>query len=266
MPDHLAALIDGALSPDPGDRPTSATELAVALRASVPPTSISLPGPATRPGAEVDHDGGTRAFGPAPPLLPAPPPRSGRAAGALAVAVVLAVVVAAGWWQRDRPSGAAGAADAASPPGAADLFPDRHDRRCRPLGTVAGSGRLLPAADLDGDRCPDASRWNGRILTTSLSTGGGPRAFRVGAVGDQVVLGDWDCDGVSAPAVYRPDDGRVLYADRLASAVGERVYAARIEHRPRHGVAQVVRPAPGCDEVRIAPTSKPTGAVGSRHR
>ena len=70
------------------------------------------------------------------------------------------------------------------------------------------------------------------------------------------MLGDWDCDGVASPALYRPDTGEVLLASRLATEVGDRVYAERVERRARGGTPRRVALPGGCDEVRVRPTGR----------
>ena len=110
---------------------------------------------------------------------------------------------------------------------------------------------------------PDQAWWDGRILVARLTGDGGRRrAFRVGEAGDRVLLGDWDCDGVASPAVYRPATGEVLYASGLTRGVGNRAYAVRVEHRVRDGrPRRVVRPG-GCDDVQVTSA----GRIGRRGR
>src|SRR5699024_5667964 len=112
VPAGLVEVVRSGLSSDPEGRPTSARELARALRASVAPVEVVLPGVARRrtpsstdgtgpstPGAHpgpAPPDRGTRAFGPRPPRREPRPRRSRRGAalaGAALVGALLAVVV-----------------------------------------------------------------------------------------------------------------------------------------------------------------------------
>ena len=43
------------------------------------------------------------------------------------------------------------------------------------------------------------------------------RRYAIGAEGDLVVIGDWDCDGEATPAIARPDTGQVVLFDRWPS-------------------------------------------------
>src|SRR3546814_16950325 len=42
-----------------------------------------------------------------------------------------------------------------------------------------------------------------------------PFEVTVGGPGDQLFVGDWNCDGVDRPALYRPADGSVVYLEEL---------------------------------------------------
>jgi len=72
-----------------------------------------------------------------------------------------------------------------------------------------------PVADLDGDGCAGAISVEGTVVTTDAGR------FQVGEDGDEVVLGDWDCDGSSTPALLRPDTGDVFVFERWASQEDE---------------------------------------------
>jgi hypothetical protein len=52
------------------------------------------------------------------------------------------------------------------------------------------------------------------VLTVALAPGAAPSRIAVGAPGDEVVLGDWDCDGTDTPAAYRPSTGTLTIWDR----------------------------------------------------
>lgn len=91
--------------------------------------------------------------------------------------------------------------------------------------------------DVDGDGCADRAHWDGHHLTVTDSSG--TRAYRLGQPGDQVLFGDWDGDGASTPALYRPSTGEVLYVDRFPSDIGDQETAVRVEHLEAGGTASV---------------------------
>ncbi|MCU1351195.1 MAG: serine/threonine protein kinase, partial [Acidimicrobiales bacterium] len=121
---------------------------------------------------------------------------------------------------------------------------------------LPSAGRTL-VADLDGDGCPDAARWDGRVLVArTAGPRAAPRRYEIGRPGDQLVLGDWNCDGTATPALYRSSDGSVLTVDEFARRVGDRVYASHTERRAGGGRAVAVA-RPGCgDLVRILPRAR----------
>lgn len=154
------------------------------------------------------------------------------AVGVLAVAV--GVLVATG--REGLPSGAA---DAARPrPGTSSS-----SARVSPspsAGTSSPSARVSPPpcttadvtraatvvlADVDGRGCALAltvglEEVDGRarvVLTLPPAAGDLAGRYEVGAPGDRVLVGDWDCDGTDTPAVHRPDDGRVYLFDGYGS-------------------------------------------------
>jgi hypothetical protein len=52
------------------------------------------------------------------------------------------------------------------------------------------------------------------VLTIRLQpTDPKPRRFALGLPGDRVHLGDWNCDGIATPALFRPSTGATLYYD-----------------------------------------------------
>ncbi|HEV2766472.1 MAG TPA: protein kinase [Acidimicrobiales bacterium] len=67
-----------------------------------------------------------------------------------------------------------------------------------------------PAADVDGDGCPDPVEVSDGVVAAA-----GAR-WQVGAPDDLVVIGDWDCDGLATAAVVRPSSGHVWTFPRWA--------------------------------------------------
>jgi len=61
-----------------------------------------------------------------------------------------------------------------------------------------------PAVDADGDGCPEPVTVDGGVVAVA-----GTR-YAVGAPGDEVAVGDWDCDGEVTAAALRPGTGEVF--------------------------------------------------------
>ncbi|MGH9138724.1 MAG: hypothetical protein ACRD0G_17045, partial [Acidimicrobiales bacterium] len=72
-----------------------------------------------------------------------------------------------------------------------------------------------PAADADGDGCREP------VVIVDGEVRVGSRRFAVGQPGDQLVAGDWECDGDATVAVLRPATGEVFVFDGWSSAGGE---------------------------------------------
>lgn len=77
---------------------------------------------------------------------------------------------------------------------------------CAVLGRAAGGGP-----------CRGPVRVEGRVVVV------GTDRFEVGTVGDEVVVGDWDCDGAVTPAVLRPSTGEVFVFHGWATSEDLRV-------------------------------------------
>ncbi len=68
-----------------------------------------------------------------------------------------------------------------------------------------------PAADADGDGCPETIVVEGdRVVAAGVT-------YQVGRPGDLVSVGDWDCDGRATPALLRTATGEVFVFDRWAT-------------------------------------------------
>lgn len=70
------------------------------------------------------------------------------------------------------------------------------------------------AIDLDGDGCGEPVTVSGSTVIV------GSRRFRIGAPGDVVAVGDWDCDGRRTPAVLQLATGTVHVFEDWASERG----------------------------------------------
>lgn len=72
----------------------------------------------------------------------------------------------------------------------------------------AGEVPAAPAASPAGGPDPTASSLVVEIDGRVARVGG--RAYEIGQPGDEVVVGDWDCNGTPTPAVLRPRSGEVF--------------------------------------------------------
>lgn len=104
--------------------------------------------------------------------------------------------------------------------------------------------------------CAAAVWWDpGQRVLSVPDRSEGRNHFALGAPGDEVVLGDWDCDGSATPAVYRPSTGEVhLFAawpTDTAPAPAVLADATGVVG----GSVSVAASAPGtsCQEVRVSP-------------
>ena len=123
----------------------------------------------------------------------------GRAVRLVVAVVVIAagIVIGAGVGRAAPPPSERGRV-----PSAPELTAPARSRGGAPTTTSSTVAvRLWPAPDL---------RVEGRHVTTDAGR------WEVGAEGDVVVVGDWDCDRLATPAVLRPSTGEVAVFDRWA--------------------------------------------------
>jgi eukaryotic-like serine/threonine-protein kinase len=262
------------------------------LEASDGPAAVSAPGSpqlppppppredATRPHAEADALGpagtwsagspaapersGTRLFGPAPPrLAPDSQVRRRRVDRRLLVvdrrllvaAAVLALVIPVGvvWWltgdaapvgDNEAPSIAGDAAPPVerTPPPRCDDVPPPPDTE----------DAELVYADVDARGCSVPVAWDGdRLLVPRAETV--PEVYDLDArQEDDLVMGDWTCDGHDTPALYRPSTGDLFVFDGFAEEDEE--ITGRVEDTGvRHGAPRVLTDEAGCDRVEVEP-------------
>lgn len=112
----------------------------------------------------------------------------------------------------------------------------------RPFGTTHPTVTSPPGS---GERV-----WpGGPISVDGTVVSIGDRRWSVGAAGDMVLVGDWDCDGAPTPAVLRPGDGGFFVFDRWAGE-GEAATARKIGHFP----GAVSATAAGCGSALVTLT------------
>ncbi|MGH9187178.1 MAG: serine/threonine-protein kinase [Acidimicrobiales bacterium] len=241
VPEALANTIEQAMARDPAQRFVSADLFARALRASVPPDQLRLPGIAAGAMAAPTDDvaKGTRTFGPRPPR-PEKPMASRRDLKIpilLAVGLVAAglIFVLRGGLDRDDEGGG----DCAAFEPAPQVIE----------GDPEGDGSSTTATyQLEQSAAPDCVVFARLHITIA----GEARAFRIGGPGDQLFLGDWNCDQVDTPGVYEPGNGQISYHDTWPVRGAEEAQP-RVEQAPADGRASLQAGGEGrCDSLAVA--------------
>jgi hypothetical protein len=165
--------------------------------------------------------------------------RAAAGSAALAVVAIAAALLIGGWGAR----GSVARRDSA--------------QATPPAGHSACPAIDAPAADVDGDGCPEALTVGGGTISA------GPARWTLGEPGDVVAVGDWECDGQAAPALLRPATGDVFVFPRWAA---ERE-PLTVEARDRLPGAVGIRAQPvpgGCDELVVELGSGATTTVEVR--
>jgi len=114
--------------------------------------------------------------------------------------------------------------------------------------------------DLTGDGCLHQVVWDGRVMRFWLDPTD-PAARRYdfseadgSPAAGQMLLGDWNCDGVDTPALYRPSNGVVAYFSEVPGRVSGTATATDDPTGVVDGRASVVRGGDGgCDTVEVEP-------------
>lgn len=236
VPRALAEAVERALARSRDDRTASADELSRALRASLPAGEVALPGPApARPAGTVSSDRGrrgTRTFGP----RPSSPGRAsgGRRRWPLVAGVAVLAVGLPVLWLRQR-----------------EDEPTTSTTRCTDPEPEVPEGAELLQGDFDGDGCLSFAVRQGVELAAPVDREeDGPRRYRIGEDGDRLLLGDWNCDLIDTPGLYRPATGEVFYFDAWTEpgaplAGADPVLSGQLGATPRLGTAE----GTGCDAI-----------------
>ncbi len=208
VPGPVGAVLSTAAAPNPDDRPATARAFAASLRDAARTRHVAVPAPAP-PQPRVEPR--TREFGPRPPRRSAEEAPEGAvpwrrvAAGALALAIVPSLIVA----------GVSRDASAAHPPAA-------------PAARLAVAPALPPCpgvprapsrpgvifGDLAGRQCASWVHYSDGVVAVAVPGRDKILRVRLGRRDDQVVLGDWDCNGTDTIALYEPATGHVFEFDR----------------------------------------------------
>ncbi len=201
-----------------------------------------------------------------------PPPKhrrttlvAGTVAGAMVALAVVALTV--GRWPTSASAPAPGS-DAPAPIGPLSTEPPCDET----AGQLDPAERVGPV-DTDADGCAETVVVKGQVIEV------GARRFAAGVDGDQVLVGDWDCDGQATPALLRPASGEVFVfttwaepgtpamAPRVAVVPGGATLAAeprgdtpsscpRLSVRRHSGPPVPVDPSPSPPEPSLIPSQE----------
>ncbi|HET6665103.1 MAG TPA: serine/threonine-protein kinase, partial [Acidimicrobiales bacterium] len=245
VPESLAVVVERAMDRDPDRRFATADDLARALRTAVPAGDIRVPGPAAGAGADgAEPPGATRTFGPRPPRPePEAPRRKGRripvlvAVGLLAAGVLFLV---RGPLSSDEGGGSDCSEEVAT-------------------GAPGGQATVEVEGDPEGDGCPTVGVYQREAvggverMVLTIRIGGDRQRIAIGEPGDQLVLGDWDCDGVDTPGLYRAAVGDVQYFDAWPQLEQRRYQPDRTEPAGTGGSASFAEgDGERCDRIEVA--------------
>ncbi len=214
----LGAVVQGCLAADPAERFSSAAELLQALRHPAAPPAAS----AVTTNRSATHREAS-IIGPRPLRLwrAEQPSERWRVAASLAGLLLFVGGGPLVWSPKTTP-----AATAVPRP---DTTMTLAVSPCPPLK----DGPHVVVGDVDGDGCPEALHRQDNILERDTTR------FALGEPGDLPVLGDWDCDGIATPGVFRAAAGVAHLFDGWAD-----------DHGPRPAVQTIAAtspPVPDCD-------------------
>ena len=262
----LAAVVERSMSRRPQARPSSAGELADALRSHMEglhrrhcvPTHVvpSEGGPTGDIGGETGPRTLRARRQPADrrPDVPSPFRRSRVPIGSTGAAIVAALTVSVGWafghhGGVHRPGDACRATTPPAPPQAGP-------------STTA----VTVLADVAGNGCRVPVTWSSGVVAVSSELGRPPHRFALGNASDQLLLGDWNCGRRATPALYRPSTGQVFYFPAWAEAGHDVAPSVAEPTTVVGGVPRVIRDGVrGCDRVEVdLPGSRPRRAADAR--
>ena len=91
---------------------------------------------------------------------------------------------------------------------------------------------------------------DGMVLTIDLD--GERKRILLGEPGDQLVLGDWDCDGVDTPGLYKAAAGEVQYFDVWPDGGRSRTSRTRSRRSSAGGRAELAEgDGSRCDRISV---------------
>jgi hypothetical protein len=221
---------------NPEHRFGSADEFARALRSAVPAGDVVVPGPAARQmTASDDGTNATRDFGPRPPR-PDPVTQQRRR---LPLVVVVGLS-AAGMLYLVRSTMA------------------EDGTNCAHTEKPVVDGAQVVRGDPEGDGCSTYGLYYPQVVSGEermilrIEVDGEQKRFALGSNGDQVFVGDWDCDDVDTPAVYRKGTGQVEYYGLWPEEHDQRYEPDDLDSEAAGGTATLRRGHGNvCDQVEV---------------
>ncbi|MHB1487383.1 MAG: protein kinase domain-containing protein [Acidimicrobiales bacterium] len=130
-------------------------------------------------------------------------------------------------------------------------------RACSVPVVVMTPGGERVAGGTGPNGCPEVAIWSGDIATVVLVPGSPPERFALGAPGDVLLLGNWNCAGPAAPALYRPSTGTVYFFANWSGPGGAQAQARGLASGISEGRAQVAHSTDGCDQVEVSGVQRP---------
>ena len=227
----------------PTPPPTAAEPVGVPDLPPVPATpaadggrsATQLFGPA--PPSAADHRGEATRRIPRPLLLTA-------AALVLLVPIVVALWLTLGDGSPDTEQVAAGNGEVVD-----DTTTERQP--AEPCEQVEDPDADAILADVEGRGCSVPVSWDGAQLVVPMADGT-ERRFDLGAdAGDELLFGDWTCDGHETPALYRPSTGEVFTFEALVEP-GEETTVDGEDTGVAEGEAVVTTDGGGCDRIDVS--------------
>jgi hypothetical protein len=216
----LLNLADQARADDPGVRPT-ARAFSGAVLAAIP--AARLPGgePAVTSGAAEERTADeTQHPVPRSGVRAGPPARTVRIGAAVAGLALLGYGVSATFGSAGTPDLSAPSGPGSTPVPVAPAPPVMEPTTADTLRLLECPAIDTTGADPDGDGCLSPVTIDGGVVEVD-----GVR-YGVGAPGDAIAIGDWDCNGSATVAAVRPATGEVFVFDGWAAPGNDLVVAA----------------------------------------
>ena len=129
--------------------------------------------------------------------------------------------------------------------------PPAEPRSQPPIGGCVDAGPVRPderPRDVDGDGCPEVVTITPPLVEVTIGTE--MVSYVVGTATDEIVIGDWDCDGTATPLLYRATAGALYRYDRWPD--GDEFVRPAVLTTRKDGVVEPYRAA-DCDRYRVVP-------------
>jgi len=100
------------------------------------------------------------------------------------------------------------------------------------------------------------------VMVLTIDIGGDRKRIGLGEPGDQLILGDWDCDGVDTPGLYKPPGGVVQYFDVWPSVADQAYQPDKVETVDGAGRAELAEGnGSRCDRISVDAAAAPAAHV-----